>query len=187
MTTGNIRVPTGEQETVLVKVAGEDVAYIFNGDKGDRGEPGAKGDKGDKGDLGNQGDKGDKGDPGDIPDVTNLAKRIIGFAAINPIPGQMGSFIIFPSNGTISGWKLAVDTGTATVKVWKSTSGSPTIADVINSSGVSILSGTAISSSDVSDFTATSVATNSVFAFDLTDVSGVGRLTFELEITLTTV
>jgi hypothetical protein len=78
-----------------------------------------------------------------------------------------------------------VDTGTATVKVWKKATGTavPTVSDNINTSGVAISTGTYVHSNTVSDFTTTTVAAGDIFAFNVSAVSGATELTFQLEIT----
>lgn len=120
-------------------------------------------------------------------DLASAKKVTIGFSATSPVTGQQGSYVVFPVAGTITGYKIVSDTGTATVKTWKIASGTaaPTIANVISTSGVSLSSGTAIISSTTSDFTTTAVAANDIFAFDLTAVSGSTKLLFELEISIT--
>ncbi len=99
--------------------------------------------------------------------------------------GKTKGYITVPYNGTITGWSIGVDAGTATIKVWKRATGTavPTIANVINTSGVSIASGTAVRSSTVSDFTTVAVAVGDILAFDITAISGVSEMTFQLEIT----
>lgn len=114
-------------------------------------------------------------------------KREIGFSVVTPVTGQQGSYSIFPMAGTITGWSIIADTGTATVRVWKIASGtvSPTVSNNINTSGVSLSTGTAIISSTTSDFTTTTVTANDMFAFEITAVSGATKLAFNLEITPT--
>lgn len=111
--------------------------------------------------------------------------RVIGFSSLNPTTGQQGTYVVFPRTGTITAWNFVVDAGTATVKVWKIATGTtaPTSANVINTSGVSISTGTAVRSTTVSDFTTTTVTANDIFAFEVTAVSTATKLLFELEIT----
>ena len=118
--------------------------------------------------------------------LNNAKKRTIGFSALTPTTGQQGSYVVFPVAGTITGYKIVADTGTATIKTWRVASGTsaPTVSNVISTSGVSLSSGTAIISSTVTDFTSTTVSANDIFAFDLTAVSGATKLLFELEITI---
>lgn len=118
--------------------------------------------------------------------LDNSKKRTIGFSALTPTTGQQGSYVVFPVAGTITGYKIVADTGTATIKTWRVASGTsaPTISNVISTSGVSLSSGTAIISSTVTDFTSTTVSANDIFAFDVTAVSGATKLLFELEITI---
>lgn len=119
--------------------------------------------------------------------ISNLKIRTIGFSALLPVTGQQGSYVVFPVAGTITGWTIVADTGTATVSCWKIASGTtaPTISNIINTSGVALSTGTAIISSTTSDFTTTTVAANDIFAFNLTAVSGATKLLFELQITVT--
>lgn len=117
--------------------------------------------------------------------VSNLRVQVIGFSAVNPTTGQQGTYVVFPVAGTITGFKIVANAGTATIRTWKIASGTaaPTSANVISTSGVQLTTGTAIISSTTSDFTSTAVAANDIFAFDLTAVSGVGKIVFQLEIT----
>ncbi len=89
-----------------------------------------------------------------------------------------------PYNAVITGWNISVDAGTATFKVWKKADGTaiPTIADVINTSGVSISTGTHIRSSTVSDFTTTTVTAGDQFIIAMTAVSGATKAIFEVEV-----
>jgi len=114
-------------------------------------------------------------------------KKTVGFSSLSPTTGQQGSYVVFPSEGKITAWNIVVDAGTATVEVWKQATGTsaPTSGDSINTSGVSISSGTAIRSTTLSDFTTTTVLANDIFAFDLTAVSGATKITFQLEIMVT--
>lgn len=88
-------------------------------------------------------------------------------------------------SGTITGWSISVDTGTATVRVWKKAAGTaiPTVSDNINTSGVAISTGTHVRSSTVTDFTTTSVAAGDLIMYEITAVSGATWLSFNLEIT----
>lgn len=101
------------------------------------------------------------------------------------VTGKTNGYVVCKYAGTISGWSMAVDAGTATVKVWKIAAGTavPTIANVINTSGVAISSGTMIQSTTVSDFTSTTVTAGDTFAFAITAVSGVSNMDFQLTIT----
>lgn len=101
--------------------------------------------------------------------------------------GKTKGFVTCPVAGTITGWSIGVDAGTATVKVWKKATGTavPTVSDNINTSGVSLSSGTYVHSTTVSDFTSTAVAAGDIFAFNLSSVATAKELTFQLEITPT--
>jgi hypothetical protein len=87
--------------------------------------------------------------------------------------------------GTITGFIISADQGTCTLKVWKRATGTaiPTIADVINTSGVSLATGTHIDSPTVSDFTTTTVSIGDQFMAQITAVSGGATdITFQIPI-----
>lgn len=82
-----------------------------------------------------------------------------------------------PASCTIKNWEISInatDSGTATVKFAKVASGtsSPGSGNLINTSGVSLSTGTHIYSSTVTDFTTTTVTAGDVIAADLTSVTG---------------
>lgn len=89
--------------------------------------------------------------------------------------------------GTISGYIISVyPSGTCTLKVWKKATGTaiPTIADVINTSGVSLSTGTHVDSATVTDFTTTAVAVGDQFMAQVTATSGTATdITFQVPIT----
>jgi hypothetical protein len=121
--------------------------------------------------------------------MSNDAKTLsIGFTADGGgsalSTGKIKGFVVVPFGATITGWSITADAGTATVKCWKIATGTakPTIADVINTSGVSLGSGTHVRSSTVSDFTTTTIAAGDILAFDLTAVATATELTFNLEL-----
>lgn len=99
--------------------------------------------------------------------------------------GKGKGYVTCPVAGTITAWSIGADAGTATIKVWKKATGTavPTVADLINTTGVQLSTGTYVRSTTLSDFTTTTVAAGDIFAFDLSAVSGVAELTFQLEIT----
>lgn len=88
--------------------------------------------------------------------------------------------------GAISAYIATCDTGTITFKAWKIAAGTakPTVANVINTSGVGVSTGTHIRSTTVSDFTTTTVTAGDIFAFEVTAVTGSPtEAEFKLEIT----
>jgi hypothetical protein len=95
----------------------------------------------------------------------------------------LGVFTVAPFACTISGWDLAVDQGTATIKVWKVAAGTalPTSANSINTNGISISSGSVIESTTLSDFTTLSIAKGDVLVFTLAAVSAATQLSFQIE------
>jgi hypothetical protein len=93
-----------------------------------------------------------------------------------------------PIGCTITGWYIAVDAGTATVKTLKVAAGTaiPTLgSNSISTSGVSISTGTVIQSTTVTDFTTTTVTANDIIAADLITTSGVGYIQFQLKLACT--
>jgi hypothetical protein len=92
-----------------------------------------------------------------------------------------------PYAGNITAWNLNVDAGTITVKIWKVATGTaaPTNANSINTSGLSLSTGTAIHSTTLSDFTTTAVAAGDIFACEITAVAGVTDFGGSIEITRT--
>jgi hypothetical protein len=105
---------------------------------------------------------------------------------VNAISANATSFAV-PCTfaGTITGYTIAADAGTCTIKTWKKATGTaiPTISDVISTSGVSLSSGTLVRSSTVSDFTTTTVTSNDVFIVQATSVATAKYISFTLEIT----
>jgi hypothetical protein len=114
---------------------------------------------------------------------------VFGFAKSAGIPtGQLNGFVTVDYAGTISGWSLSANTGTITVRFWKKANGTavPTVADNINTSGVSLSSGTHVRSTTVSDFTTTAVAVGDIFAVEITALTGtITNFSGTLEITPT--
>lgn len=119
--------------------------------------------------------------------ANNAKVRTIGFSTTSAATGQQGSYVVFPVAGTITGWSIVANAGTATVTTWKIASGTaaPTVSNSISTSGVALSTGTAIISSTTSDFTTTTVSANDIFAFNISAVSGVTQLEFQLQITVT--
>lgn len=75
--------------------------------------------------------------------------------------GTVAGTVRVPFGATITGWSITSTgaTGTNTVKFWKHATATaiPVIGDSINTSGVSLTTGTAVNSSTLSDFTTTTV------------------------------
>jgi len=102
--------------------------------------------------------------------------------------GKISGYWTCPFAGVISAWNLAVDVGTITVKIWKIATGTahPTNANSINTSGISLSTGTAIRSTTLTDFITTAVAAGDIFACEITAVGGgVTEFGGSLEITQT--
>ena len=126
---------------------------------------------------------------GTLPDArlsANVKRRAIGYTFDGngtALTSGVTKYLTVPFACTITAWNVAVDTGTATLKVWKVATGAaiPTVANSISTSGVSIASGTAVHSTTVTDFTTTAVSANDVFGFNLFAVSGATFVNFILE------
>lgn len=97
----------------------------------------------------------------------------------------LSTAITVPYAATITGYSLSADTGTFTVTFWKIANGTeiPTIANVINTSGLSLSSGTHIRSSTTSDFTTLAIAAGDVIMCAITAASGATWMTAQIEIT----
>lgn len=96
--------------------------------------------------------------------------------------GVLG-YATVPFACSITGWSIAVDAGTATVKTLKVAAGTaiPTLgSNSISTSGVSIASGTVLQSTTLTDFTSSTVTANDIIAADLITTSGVGYIDFQL-------
>ena len=88
--------------------------------------------------------------------------------------GKIKGYFTVDYSGAITGYTLSKLDGTSlTIKFWKKADGTalPTVADSINTSGLT-LSGDHVRSSTVSDFTTTTVTAGDVFAVQITAVTG---------------
>lgn len=119
----------------------------------------------------------------------NVRERTIGagFAGATPSLGQVGSYITVPYACTITAVNITVNSGTLTFKVWKVATGTaaPTSSDSINTSGISISTGTNLRTTTLTDFTTTSIASNDIIAFEITAVSTATIGSVSLELTTT--
>lgn len=124
--------------------------------------------------------------------VDRMKARALAFSIGDPTnpnaltTSSVSQTLTVPFACTISAYNLAFspgDTGTITVKFWKVATGTaiPAIGNVINTSGVSIASGTAIHSTTVSDFTTTTVTANDMIAMVVTAVATTKSITGVLQ------
>ncbi len=107
---------------------------------------------------------------------------------VNSVSNGASSFpIVIPYAGTITGYSIAADAGTCTVKFWKKATGTaiPTVADVINTSGVALATGTLIESTTTSDFTTTAVAAGDVIIANITAIATAKFVVAQLKMTKT--
>lgn len=100
-----------------------------------------------------------------------------------PLSAGATRYLTVPFACTLSGWNLAVDQGTASMKIWRVPTGTaiPTIANSISTAGIAISTGTAAHSTDMSDFTSVAVAANDIFGFNLSAVTSATFLSITLE------
>lgn len=112
-----------------------------------------------------------------------------GSALTTSTPGNVSGTSVFPAPCTITGWDISIpltDSGTATVKFLKVAAGtaSPGTGNSINTSGVSLSTGTHVRSTTVTDFTTTAVSAGDVLAVQLTTVAtAIGPLVATVECT----
>jgi hypothetical protein len=114
---------------------------------------------------------------GQLPSNTKI--RGLSFSIGDPagsgltVASTTTDYMTVPFACTISAYNLLIDAGTITVKFWKVGTGTaiPTVSNSINTSGVSISSGTAIHSTTLTDFTTTTVTANDIIAMNVTAVS----------------
>lgn len=116
----------------------------------------------------------------------NAREKIVGagFAGATPSTGQLGGYITIPYACSIVAVNISVNTGTLTFKVWKVATGTaaPTVSNSINTSGISISTGTNLRTTTLTDFTTTTIASNDIIAFEITAISGatIGQISLEL-------
>ena len=116
----------------------------------------------------------------------NVRARAIGYAfdgGGSALTSGVTKYLPVPFACTISHWTMIVDTGTATVKLWKVNGATPTVSNVISTSGFSISSGTYAggASSSVSDLSTVSVAAYDSLGFNLYAVSSTTQAILILE------
>lgn len=117
-------------------------------------------------------------------DWTSAAAKVVKIAVFS-LDGGGGAAIVtgtvsgtarIPNACTLTGWSITATaaSGTNTVKFWNTATGTaiPTIANVINTSGVSLTTGTAVASATLSDFTDTSYAAGDMIRCAITAVDG---------------
>jgi hypothetical protein len=93
------------------------------------------------------------------------------------------NYFTVPFACTISSWSITVDTGTATVDVWKTPTGTavPTVSNTITASATPAIStGTALHSTTLTGWT-TSVSANDIIAFQIKAVSNATLASLVLE------
>lgn len=92
----------------------------------------------------------------------------------NPLAVGKTGYYTVPYSCVVNSWNMTVDSGTATVDVWKVATGTsvPTAANTITgTASPSLSAGTAVHSTTLTGWT-TNVAPNDVFAFNIKAVSG---------------
>lgn len=112
--------------------------------------------------------------------------RSFGVAVGDPAGSALATgilgYVVAPYACTISGWDIVVDSGTATVDVWKIATGTakPTVSNTITASAKPAIStGTAIASTTLTGWT-TSVAAGDIIGFNLDTTSGPKYITVDV-------
>jgi hypothetical protein len=106
--------------------------------------------------------------------------------------GKIKGFVTVPYSGTITAYNIMADAVGGTplkIKFWKIAAGTavPTSTNSINTSGVSLSSGTSTGRVAVTgggDFTTTTVSANDIIACNIESVSSATEISIDLEITL---
>jgi len=120
----------------------------------------------------------------DLP--SNVRVRSIGAGFVNggsALVAGATTYFTVPYACTVAAWNITVDTGTATIDVWKIASGTaiPTITNTITASALPAIStGTAIHSTTLTGWT-TSVTANDIFGINLKTVASATQATLNLE------
>jgi hypothetical protein len=123
-------------------------------------------------------------------DTTRQAKITLpyGCAVGDPAGSALATgvlcYIVVPFAGTITGWDIVTDAGTATVDVWKIATGTakPTVTNTITASArPAISTGTVIHSTTLTGWT-TAVAANDVLGFNLDAVATAKYITVNVQI-----
>lgn len=98
--------------------------------------------------------------------------------------GQKG-YVTIPFAGTITGWNITADQGTATLDIWKIANGTavPTVANTIMGTKPALATGTAIHSTTLTGWN-TAIAANDIVGFNLDAVSLATKLTLVVEVTI---
>ncbi len=92
-------------------------------------------------------------------------------------------YFTIPYACTITAWNMTVDTGTATIDIWKIATGTaiPTVTNTITAAALPAIStGTALHSTTLTGWT-TSVAANDIFAYKINAVSSATRISLVLQ------
>jgi hypothetical protein len=95
-------------------------------------------------------------------------------------------YVTVPFACTVTAWNILVDTGTATVDIWRLSTGTaiPTVTNVITGTGAgrpAIASNTAIHSATLTGWSSTAIAANDILAFHLEAVATATFLNFVVE------
>lgn len=110
----------------------------------------------------------------DVAQVVKIAVFSVDGGGSAIATGTVSGTARIPNACTLTGWSITATgaTGTVTVKFWNTATGTaiPTIANVINTSGVSLTTGTAVASSTLTDFTDTSYAAGDMIRCAITAV-----------------
>jgi len=107
----------------------------------------------------------------------------------NALTAGVKTYVTVPYACNIVAWDMTVDTGTATVDVWKIPTGTaiPTVSNTITAAALpAIATGTALHSTAITTWAGYSspgvpVAANDIFAFQVNAVSGATKISLVLQ------
>lgn len=89
------------------------------------------------------------------------------------IASGLTTYIVFPSAGTVSGWRLISSVScTIVVDVWKAAGAIPTVSDAISGTGDPTLTGATVASGGVTGWSSTAVSSGDIFGFNIASLSG---------------
>jgi len=118
--------------------------------------------------------------------VGGVATQSLGVAVGDPAGSALATgvlgYLVAASSCTIVGWDIVVDSGTATVDVWKIATGTakPTVANTITASAKPAIStGTAVASTTLTGWT-TAVSPGDIIGFNLDATSGPKYITVDV-------
>lgn len=113
-------------------------------------------------------------------------QRAFGYAfdgAGSALTAGRTAYLTVPFACTVTAWSIALDAGTATLDVWRTSTGTsiPTAANRLTGTMPVLSTGTAIHSTNLTGWTSTSIAQNDLIGINLNAVSGATVVSFVVE------